>query len=171
MMGVSRGEADDRIPVVTTINGASISTSVEPRLLLTDFLRDVLHLTATKVGCEHGACGACSLLVNGELVRSCLIFAVQVAGREVTTLEGVRDYPEIAVLSDAMRESHALQCGFCTPGMIMASFCYLRDRRYFDESDFRDYISGNLCRCTGYEGLVNAVRLTQQRLASGVGDG
>jgi aerobic-type carbon monoxide dehydrogenase small subunit (CoxS/CutS family) len=107
------------------------------------------------------------VLLNGDLVRSCLLLAVQVTGREVTTLEGVRDYPEVATLSEAMRRHHALQCGFCTPGMIMATFCYLRDRRGFDEADFRDYISGNLCRCTGYEGLVNAVRATQRELASG----
>ena len=158
------GEA--RLDVATTVNGRPVEATVEPRLLLTDFLRDVLRLTATKVGCEHGACGACSLLVNGELVRSCLLLAVQVTGREVTTLEGVLDYPEVVVLSEAMRRHHALQCGFCTPGMIMASFCYLRDRRAFDEAEFRDYIGGNLCRCTGYEGLVDAVRTTHGQLAS-----
>ena len=157
----------ESLQLVTTVNGALVSGTVEARLLLTDFLRDVLRLTATKVGCEHGACGACSVLVNGDLVRSCLLFAVQVAGREVTTLEGVLDYPEVAMLSEAMRQHHALQCGFCTPGMIMAAFCYLRDRRAFEEAEFRDYISGNLCRCTGYEGLVNAVRTTQRQLASG----
>ena len=141
----------------TTVNGELVQTTVEPRLLLSDFLRDRLLLTATKVGCEHGVCGACSVLLDGELIRSCLLFATQVHGHEVTTLEGLREISRVQELMAGLSEHHGLQCGFCTPGIVVAAWAYLRDGGPPDPSAFREYISGNLCRCTGYEGLVEAV--------------
>ena len=143
-----------------TVNGAAAERAVEPRLLLSDFLRHELGLTGTHVGCEHGVCGACTVLLDGEAVRSCLMFAVQADGHEVTTVEGLTGDPDaLHPLQQAFREAHGLQCGFCTPGILMTLVPFLRDHPHPDEGAIREALSGNLCRCTGYQNIVAAVRL------------
>ncbi len=142
-----------------TVNGSPREGSAEPRLLLSDFLRHELGLTGTHVGCEHGVCGACTVLLDGEAVRSCLLFAVQAEGREVVTVEGLAGPDGILhPLQEAFRDAHALQCGFCTPGILMTLVPFLRDRPDADEHAIRDVLSGHLCRCTGYANIVEAVR-------------
>ena len=147
--------------LVVTVNRARYERAVEPRLLLSDFLRNELGLTGTHVGCEHGACGACTVLLDGEAVRSCLVFAVQADGRAVTTVEGLTPGAGDALhpLQAAFREAHGLQCGFCTPGILMTLVPFLRDHPHPDEREIREALSGNLCRCTGYQNIVAAVRL------------
>ena len=147
--------------LVVTVNGVRHERSVEPRLLLSDFLRHDLGLTGTHVGCEHGVCGACTVLLNGEAVRSCLMFAVQANGHEVETVEGLGDGSSDALhpLQTAFREAHGLQCGFCTPGVLMTLVPFLREHPNPDEREIREALSGNLCRCTGYQNIVAAVRL------------
>jgi aerobic-type carbon monoxide dehydrogenase small subunit (CoxS/CutS family) len=147
--------------LVVTVNGARHQRAVEPRLLLSDFLRHELGLTGTHVGCEHGVCGACTVLLDGEAVRSCLMFAVQADGHEVTTVEGLADGSATALhpLQAAFREAHGLQCGFCTPGVLLSLVPFLRDHPHPDEGAIREALSGNLCRCTGYQNIVAAVRL------------
>jgi len=152
--------------LVVTVNGVRHERAVEPRLLLSDFLRHELGLTGTHVGCEHGVCGACTVLVEGEAVRSCLMFAVQVDGHDVTTVEGLSDGSEgggggdaLHPLQAAFREAHGLQCGFCTPGVLMTLVPFLREHPDPDERAIREALSGNLCRCTGYQNIVAAVRL------------
>ena len=143
-----------------TVNGAAAERTVEPRLLLSDFLRQELGLTGTHIGCEHGVCGACTVLLDGEAVRSCLMFAVQADGHEVTTVEGLaEDADTLHPLQQAFREAHGLQCGFCTPGILMTLVPFLRDHPHPDERAIREALSGNLCRCTGYQNIVAAVRL------------
>lgn len=150
--------------VCVTVNGRRYERSVPPRELLSDFLRHQLGLTGTHVGCEHGVCGACTVLLDGEAVRSCLIFAVQVHGREIETVEGLaRTEGEVVTLDPlqtAFREHHALQCGFCTPGILMSMKAFLRETPAPDEAAIRDALSGHLCRCTGYQNLVDAVAAT-----------
>jgi len=147
--------------VTVTVNGRRFERSVEPRELLSDFLRHGLGLTGTHVGCEHGVCGACTVLLDGEAVRSCLIFAVQVDGREVETVEGLaareNGVETLDPLQVAFREHHALQCGFCTPGILMSMKAFLRETPAPDEAAIRDALSGHLCRCTGYQNIVDAV--------------
>ena len=138
-----------------TVNGARRRGEAEPRLLLSDFLRHELGLTGTHVGCEHGVCGACTVLLDGVAVRSCLTLAVQAEDCEVVTVEGL----EWGRLQEAFREHHALQCGFCTPGFLMTLVPFLRDHPSPDEREIREALSGNLCRCTGYQNIVAAVRL------------
>ena len=150
-----------------TVNGASHTATVEPRLLLADLLREVLGLRGTHLGCEHGVCGACTILLDGEPVRSCLLLAVQADGREVTTVEGLADDQGLHPLQEAFREHHALQCGFCTPGFLLTALHLIErdpalDER--DEADLRQALSGNLCRCTGYQNIVDAVRDGAARL-------
>jgi carbon-monoxide dehydrogenase small subunit len=149
------------VPVDITVNGLRYQRSVEPRMLLSDFLRQTLGLTGTHVGCEHGVCGACTILLDGEAARSCLIFAVQAHGHEVTTVEGLspENAGELHPLQAAFRQSHALQCGFCTPGILMTLVALLRDHPDPSEREIRDTLSGNLCRCTGYQNIVDAVKL------------
>ena len=146
-----------------TANGVAARRSVEPRLLLSDFLRNELGLTGTHVGCEHGVCGACTVLLDGEAVRSCLLFAVQADGHQVTTVEGLSDGAAeegvLHPLQAAFREAHGLQCGFCTPGILMTLLPFLRDHPHPVEREIREALSGNLCRCTGYQNIVAAVRL------------
>jgi carbon-monoxide dehydrogenase small subunit len=144
-----------------TVNGVAARRTIEPRLLLSDFLRNELGLTGTHVGCEHGVCGACTVLLDGEAVRSCLVFAVQADGRAVTTVEGLTDGAGDVLhpLQAAFREAHGLQCGFCTPGILMTLVPFLRDHPHPDEREIREALSGNLCRCTGYQNIVAAVRL------------
>ncbi len=149
-----------------TVNGTRYERSAEPRLLLSDFLRHELGLTGTHVGCEHGVCGACTVLLDGEAVRSCLVFAVQVDGRVVDTVEGLASASTLHPIQQAFHEAHALQCGFCTPGILMTLVPFLRDHPSADEREIREALSGNLCRCTGYANIVAAVKLA---LARGAG--
>jgi len=142
------------------VNGESIETQVLPRVNLADFLREQLKLTGTHVGCEHGICGACTVRVDGEIVRSCLMLAVQTNGCSVETIEGLSDSGEIADLQAAFRERNALQCGFCTPGMLMAAQDLLKQESEPDRERIREHLSGNYCRCTGYHAIIDAVEQT-----------
>ncbi|MDB5595402.1 MAG: iron-sulfur binding protein [Hyphomicrobiales bacterium] len=146
------------------VNGAPIQSDVEPRTSLADFVRETCGLTATHLGCEHGACGACTVLVDGVIARSCLKFAVMCDGRNVVTLEGLADDPLTDVLRQAFHESHALQCGFCTPGMLMAGRDLLRRNPTPSEDEVRQALAGHICRCTGYSGIVHAIKLASTRL-------
>jgi aerobic carbon-monoxide dehydrogenase small subunit len=142
-----------------TLNGVPREATVEPRLTLADFLREQCRLTGTHLGCEHGVCGACTVLVDGAAVRSCLMFAVQADGAEVTTIEGIASPDgELSPVQAAFSDCHALQCGFCTPGFVVSVTAFLRDNPHPADEDIRDALSGNLCRCTGYQGIVRAVR-------------
>ena len=157
-----------RHKVRVTVNGHAHESGVEARLLLSDFLRHELDLTGTHVGCEHGVCGACTVLLDGEPVRSCLILAVQVNGRELSTVEGLAtDQDDLHPLQEAFRDAHGLQCGFCTPGILMTMVPFLEDNPEPDEETIRHAISGNLCRCTGYQHIVDAVRLAAKRRRNG----
>ncbi len=148
-----------KLNVTVTVNETVYSREVEPRLLLSDFLRHELGLTGTHVGCEHGVCGACTVLLDGLAVRSCLLFAVQVNGRLLTTVEGLsEDQDNLHPLQEAFHEEHALQCGFCTPGILMTMKPYLDENPNPSEQEIRQALSGNLCRCTGYQHIVNAVQ-------------
>ena len=151
--------------VRTTVNGREVEREVEPRLLLSDFLRHELDLTGTHVGCEHGVCGACTVLVDGEPVRSCLMLAVQADGLELTTVEGLTDDPErLHPLQQAFWEAHGLQCGFCTAGILMTLLPFLKENPEPSEDEIRLALSGNLCRCTGYQHIVDAVKLAADYL-------
>jgi carbon-monoxide dehydrogenase small subunit len=146
--------------VTVTVNEKVYEREVEPRLLLSDFLRHELDLTGTHVGCEHGVCGACTILLDGQPVRSCLMFAVQVNGHRLSTVEGLAaNQNELHPLQQAFWEEHGLQCGFCTPGILMTLVPFLAQNPDPTEQDIREAISGNLCRCTGYQHIVNAVKL------------
>jgi carbon-monoxide dehydrogenase small subunit len=146
------------VPVSLTINGESVRATVEPRITLADFLRESCQLTGTHLGCEHGVCGACTVLVDGAAVRACLMFAVQADGTEVTTVEGLAPDGELTAVQAAFRDCHGLQCGFCTPGFVISVTAYLRDNPDPSDDEIRDALAGNLCRCTGYQGIVAAVR-------------
>ena len=145
--------------IAVSVNGQPFRSTVESRLLLSDFLRHDAGLTGTHVGCEHGVCGACTVLLDGAPVRSCLLFAVQVDGHEITTVEGLANLGELNPLQSAFREAHGLQCGFCTPGILMSMTAFLRDQPDPDEAAIREALSGHLCRCTGYQNIVKAVQL------------
>lgn len=148
-----------------TVNGATHAGSVEPRLLLSDYLRHELGLTGTHVGCEHGVCGACTVLFDGQPVRSCLIFAVQADGHELGTVEGISPGPDqMHPLQEAFWDKHALQCGFCTPGFLLTLLPYLETNPNPTSAEVREAISGNLCRCTGYQNIVEAVLLAAERM-------
>jgi len=142
------------------VNGERVDANVLPRLNLADFLREHLKLTGTHLGCEHGVCGACTVRFNGEIVRSCLMLAVQAHDASVETIEGVSDSGEIADLQAAFRDRNALQCGFCTPGMLMAAQDLLKQNSKPDREQIREHLSGNYCRCTGYQAIVDAVETT-----------
>ncbi len=144
--------------ITVTVNGKSCQTAVEPRLLLADFLRQTLGLTGTHVGCEHGVCGACTVLLDGDSVRSCLMFAVQADGRSVETVESLGSIGRLNALQESFHEHHALQCGFCTPGMLITATDLIRKYPLATDDDIREGLSGNLCRCTGYEHIVKAIR-------------
>jgi len=146
------------IDIEVQVNGAARHDSVPPRLTLADFLRERCGLTGTHLGCEHGVCGACTVLVDGEAVRSCLVFAVQADGADVTTIEGIGPSGELTPVQAAFREHHGLQCGFCTPGFIVSVTAFLRDHPDPTDDEIRTALSGNLCRCTGYQGILVAVR-------------
>jgi carbon-monoxide dehydrogenase small subunit len=150
----------DRVEVTLTVNGERVSRSVEPRRHLIDFLRSELGLTGSHAGCEHGVCGACTLRVNGEIVRGCLVLAASLDGAEVMTIEGLTDSGEVTDLQDAFVARNAAQCGFCTPGMVMAAADILRHHPDADRGTIREHLSGNYCRCTGYQAIVDAVEQT-----------
>ena len=142
------------------VNGDERKALVEPRLTLADFLRERCNLTGTHLGCEHGVCGACTVLVDGAAVRSCLMFAVQAEGSDVTTIEAIGDADGgLSPVQQAFRDAHGLQCGFCTPGFIVSVTAFLRDNPNPSDDEIRAALSGNLCRCTGYQGIIKAVRL------------
>jgi aerobic-type carbon monoxide dehydrogenase small subunit (CoxS/CutS family) len=147
------------------INDAVYERNVEPRKLLVDFIREELGLTGTHIGCEHGVCGACTVLFNGEPAQSCLLFAVQADGADIVTVEGLGRAGALHPLQEAFSESHGLQCGFCTPGMLISAFYLLKQRPNPNEEEIRLGISGNICRCTGYVNIVKAVQLAARRLA------
>ncbi len=140
------------------VNGTSYEEDVEPRLLLADFLRQTLALTGTHVGCEHGVCGACTIMLDGDSIRSCLMLAVQADGCEITTVEGLGSIERLSPVQEAFREHHALQCGFCTPGMLATVVDLIQKYPLASDAEIRDGLSGNLCRCTGYDHIVRAVR-------------
>jgi aerobic carbon-monoxide dehydrogenase small subunit len=147
------------LPVNISVNGRVTEAIVESRLTLADFLRERCGLTGTHLGCEHGACGACTVLLDGQAIRSCLMFAVQADGQEVTTVEGIASPDgELSPVQSALRECHGLQCGFCTPGFVMSITALLNENPDPTDDEIREGLSGNFCRCTGYQSIVNAVR-------------
>jgi carbon-monoxide dehydrogenase small subunit len=154
------------VPEVTvrlTVNGDEHAAAVEPRATLADFLREECRLTGTHLGCEHGVCGACTVLLDGAAVRSCLVLAVQADGRAITTIEGIGGPDgELSTVQAAFRDCHGLQCGFCTPGFVVSVTAFLRDHPDPTDAEIRTALSGNLCRCTGYQGIVAAVRRAAQ---------
>jgi len=160
------------VPVHMTVNGQERALSVEPRKTLADFLREDCQLTGTHLGCEHGVCGACTVLLDGAAVRSCLMFAVQADGAAVTTIEGMSDPDgELSPVQAAFRDCHGLQCGFCTPGFIVSVTAYLRDHADPTDEEIRVALSGTLCRCTGYQGICSAVRQAVDGFTNDASDG
>jgi aerobic-type carbon monoxide dehydrogenase small subunit (CoxS/CutS family) len=153
------------VTISLTINGTAREGRCEPRKLLADFIREDLQLTGTHVGCEHGICGACTVIVNGEAARSCLMLAVQAQGAEIQTIEGLAKDGKFHPLQEAFRQHHGLQCGFCTPGMLMTALDFLRTNPNPTEREIREGISAVLCRCTGYQGIVNAVDAAAKELS------
>jgi len=165
---VSESSTDSRRPFTLSVNGVEHRAAAEPRLLLSDFLRHDLGLTGTHVGCEHGVCGACTILFDGLPMRSCLMFAPQAHGHEIVTVEGlVADGDRLHPLQEAFRDAHGLQCGFCTPGILMTMKAFLDEHPSPSEAEIREALSGNLCRCTGYQHIVEAVTLAATRIAGG----
>ncbi len=154
-----------RVSIGLTVNGQAVSAEVEPRVTLADFLRDELGLTGTKLGCEHGVCGACTVLVDGAAVRSCLMLAVQAEGADVLTIEGL-SHNGLHPVQEAFWEHHGLQCGFCTPGMVLTAYAFLQERPDPSDEEIREALAGNLCRCTGYQNIVAAVRAAAGKLAA-----
>jgi aerobic carbon-monoxide dehydrogenase small subunit len=161
-----RTETIERVAVSIAVNGRTYRRTVEPRLLLSDFIRHELGLTGTHVGCEHGVCGACTVLVDSEPARACLMFAVQADGSEIMTVEGLAPTPDtLHPLQEAFWNAHGLQCGFCTPGILMTVTALLRDNPAPSDEEIRAGLSGNLCRCTGYQNIVKAVRTAAEQRA------
>ncbi len=153
-----------RKQITVRINGVGHSATVDVRTTLVDFIREYAGLTGTHVGCEHGVCGACTILMDGAPVRSCLMFAVQADGAEITTVEALGTPAHLHPIQEAFRDNHGLQCGFCTPGFLMTAVAFLRDTPDPTDEEIREALTGNLCRCTGYQGIVEAVRDAAQRL-------
>jgi aerobic carbon-monoxide dehydrogenase small subunit len=149
--------------ITLRVNGTTRTGSAEPRRTLADFLREDLDLTGTHVGCEHGVCGACTVIADGRAVRSCLMLAVQATGSEITTVEGLAPDGELAALQQSMWDSHSFQCGFCTPGFVVQATAFLRAHPGADEQQIREALSGNICRCTGYQSIIDGVLLAAQR--------
>jgi aerobic carbon-monoxide dehydrogenase small subunit len=149
--------------VAIAVNGVTYERTVESRLLLADFLRHTLGLTGTHIGCEHGVCGACTVMLDGDSVRSCLMFAVQANGCRVETVESLGSTDRLSPLQEAFREHHALQCGFCTPGMLMTCIDALKKYPLTTDGEIREVLSGNLCRCTGYEHIVKAIKAVRDQ--------
>ena len=156
----------NKLTVELQVNGRAVRREVEPRLLLSDFLRHELGLTGTHVGCEHGVCGACTVLLDGAAVRSCLMLAVQATGHEVQTVEALGTPQQMHPLQEAFHEAHGLQCGFCTSGFLMTLLPFLESNPDPSEAEIREAISGNLCRCTGYKHIVDAVRLAAEHMGN-----
>jgi aerobic carbon-monoxide dehydrogenase small subunit len=155
-------------PISVEVNGSKRTGQVVARTSLVDWLREHLHLTGTHIGCEHGICGACSIMLDGEAVRSCLIYAVQADGHRIVTVEGLaRPDGRLSILQDSFCEAHGLQCGYCTPGMLIAAQVLLNANPRPTEAEIREAIGGNLCRCTGYQQIVEAIALAAQRMAEG----
>jgi carbon-monoxide dehydrogenase small subunit len=148
----------DLVEITLCVNSSKHTRRIEPRMLLSDFLRHELGLTGTHVGCEHGVCGACTILIDGRSVRSCLTLAVQMAGAEIETIESQGSVRHLGRVQEALRQHHGLQCGFCTPGFVMTITDILRNHTLHGEAEIREALSGNICRCTGYEHIVNAVQ-------------
>jgi aerobic-type carbon monoxide dehydrogenase small subunit (CoxS/CutS family) len=157
----------ERHAIGVTVNGHLYQRAVEPRLLLSDFLRHELRLTGTHVGCEHGVCGACTVLVDGEPARACLMLAIQSDGAHIITVEGLADGQDLHPIQQAFWDAHGLQCGFCTSGMLISTLALLRNRPRPSDAEIREALSGNLCRCTGYQNIVKAVRLASKRMYGG----
>ena len=153
----------EMIQISVTVNGRQQTHTIEPRLLLSDFLRHTLMLTGTHVGCEHGVCGACTIMLDGDSIRSCLMFAVQADGCDIETVEGLGTIENMNPLQQAFQQCHALQCGFCTPGMLMTCTDMLQKYPLENDAQIREGLSGNLCRCTGYTNIVEAVRVVRDR--------
>jgi carbon-monoxide dehydrogenase small subunit len=165
---VKVAKADELTEVSMRINGKEYRGAAEPRTLLVYFLRDELNLTGTHVGCDTGHCGACTVLMNGKAVKSCMFLAVQATGAEVLTVEGLADDGnELHPIQEAFRENHGLQCGFCTPGLLMSALALLRENPHPSEVDIRRAIEGNLCRCTGYVNIVKSIRVAAEAAAKG----
>jgi len=160
-------EAPQAAAVTVTVNGAERSAEVEPRVLLAHFLRENLSLTGTHVGCDTTSCGACTVLLDGVPVKSCTVFAVQADGREITTVEGLEQPDGLHPIQAGFREEHGLQCGFCTPGMMLTAVALLEENPNPSEEEIRWALSGNVCRCTGYQNIVNAVRYAADKLREG----
>jgi carbon-monoxide dehydrogenase small subunit len=158
--------AKNVINITVKVNGKDHTAAVEPRLLLVHFIREVLALTGTHIGCDTTSCGACTILLDGRPVKSCTLFAVQVDGRELSTIEGVAQNGALHPLQEGFKEKHGLQCGFCTPGMIMSTYALLQKNPQPTEQDIRWGISGNLCRCTGYQNIVKAVQYAAEKLSA-----
>jgi aerobic-type carbon monoxide dehydrogenase small subunit (CoxS/CutS family) len=156
----------EHLDVALTVNGTRYTGTVEPRRSLVDFLRADLGLTGTHVGCEHGVCGACTILMNGESVRSCLMFAVQANGAELTTIEGVAEGKKLHPIQQAFKQHHALQCGFCTPAMILSTLELLRDNPRPSEDEIRVGLAGTLCMCTGYVNIIRAVKAAAETMSA-----
>jgi carbon-monoxide dehydrogenase small subunit len=156
-----------RVPITLTVNGRSISAEVEARMTLADFLREQLGLTGTKLGCEHGVCGSCTVLWDGAAVRSCLVLAAQADGANLTTIEGLATGEAMHPVQQAFWEHHGLQCGFCTPGMVLTAVALLEENPAPSEQEIREALSGNLCRCTGYQNIVRAVRAAAEQMQAG----
>jgi carbon-monoxide dehydrogenase small subunit len=163
-MAITEPTTPKLFDLALTVNGTHHEQSVEPRLLLSDFLRHDLGLTGTHVACEHGVCGACTVLLDGEPVRSCLIFAVQAHGHSVTTVEGLGAVDRLHPVQEAFRQAHGVQCGFCTPGILTSVVPFLAENPDPSEEEIREALSGNLCRCTGYQHIVDAVKLAAQNM-------
>jgi carbon-monoxide dehydrogenase small subunit len=158
-----------RISFQLTVNGRPCELNVEARKTLADALREDLGLTGTHLGCEHGVCGACTVLVNGEAVRSCLMLAIQARDAQVMTIEGVEQGGQLHPIQQAFRESHSFQCGFCTPGFVMSTLAFLTESASPSEEEIREALSGNICRCTGYQSIVEGVRLAASKLTTQTG--
>ncbi|MEK9692066.1 MAG: (2Fe-2S)-binding protein [Rhodospirillaceae bacterium] len=159
---------DEKIQIVLRVNGEEITARVEPRMHLVDFLRSQLELTGSHLGCEHGICGACSVRLDGVVVRGCLVLAVQCDGAEVTTIEGLTESGEISDLQERFVSRNALQCGFCTPGMLMTAAELLERKKSLPREEIREFMSGNFCRCTGYHAIIDAIEETMNDRRSGV---
>jgi len=164
---VKAAKADELTGVSMRINGKECRGVVEPRTLLVYFLRDELNLTGTHVGCDTGHCGACTVVMDGKAVKSCMVLAVQATGAEILTVEGLADDDKLHPIQEAFRENHGLQCGFCTPGLLMCSLALLRENPHPTEAEIRRGIEGNLCRCTGYVNVVKSIRAAAEAAAKG----
>ena len=164
---IKAAKADELTEVFMRINGKEYTGKVEPRTLLVYFLRDELNLTGTHIGCDTGHCGACTIVMDGKAVKSCMVLAVQAIGAEILTVEGLADDDELHPIQEAFRENHGLQCGFCTPGLLMSSLALLRENPHPTETEIRRGIEGNLCRCTGYVNVVKSIQAAAEAAAKG----